>query len=141
MLMAPARYNHAQSGSAPMRITLVFCVLALTCPLRAQQPAPPELTIFLSPLKPIGEDGKTAWISQSIQQNLLNELTRIQGIRPIVPLIPPADHDVAIKDAKAAGAQFLIEGSYTLADPGLRITVQILDLRTSAYIGAAKATG
>src|SRR3954462_1268886 len=101
MLMAPARYNHARSGSPPMRITLVFCILALACPLRAQQPAPPELTIFLSPLKPIAEDGKTAWISQSIQQNLLNEAPRLQGIGPSAPLIPPADHDVAIKDAKA----------------------------------------
>src|SRR5580765_5294095 len=103
-----------------MRTAILPALLLLlsSSPLLAQQAhTPPEITIFLSPLKPIDEDGKSAWISQSIQQNLLNDLSRLQNIRPIVPLIPPADHDIAIKDAKAAGAQFLIEGSYTLADP------------------------
>src|SRR5688500_534432 len=125
-----------------MRIHLLATLLLITATAHAQQQAPPpEITIFLSPLKPVGEDGKTAWISHSIQQNIHHELTRLQGVRPILPTIPPADRDVAIKDAKAAGASLLLEGSYTLADPGIRITIQIFDLRTNAYIGAAKATG
>src|SRR5439155_7472448 len=94
----------------------------------------------LSPLQPIGEDGKTAWISQAVQQNVLNDLTRLQGVKPILAAAP-ADHDAAVKAAKAAGAQFLLEGSYTLADPGIRLTLQLFHLRTNAYIGAAKATG
>ena len=49
--------------------------------------------------------------------------------------------ELVVAQAKAAGAQFLLEGSYTLADPGIRITLQLFDLRTNAYIGAAKATG
>ena len=126
-----------------MRFHLLATLLLTISTARAQQaaPTPPETTIFLSPLRAVGEDGKTAWISQSVQQNILHDLTRVQGVRSILPTIPPADRDVAIKDAKAAGANFLLEGSYTLADPGIRITIQILDLRTNQYIGAAKATG
>ena len=115
----------------------VFLLLS-SSPLLAQQA--PEITIYLTPLNPIGEDGKTAWISQAVQQNVLNDLTRLQGVKPILAAAP-ADHDAAVKAAKAAGAQFLLEGSYTLADPGIRITLQLFDLRTNAYIGAAKATG
>ncbi len=125
------------------RTLLSILILLFTSPLLAQQStaAPPEITIYLSPLRVIGDDGKSAWISQSVQQNILHDLTRIQGVRPILPTTPPADRESAIKDAKSAGASFLLEGSYTLADPGIRITVQILDLRANAYIGAAKATG
>jgi TolB-like protein len=124
-----------------MRRIILSIVLFLCSPLLAQQAATPELTIFLPPLLPIGEDGKTAWIAHAVQQNILNDLTRVQGVKPILPAIPPADRDSAIKAAKSAGANFLLEGSYTLADPGIRITIQILDLATNQYIGAAKATG
>src|SRR5437660_496739 len=107
----------------PMLLSILL--LLFSSPLLAQQPAvPPELTIFLSPLHPVGEDGKTAWISQAVQQNILNDLTRLQGVRPILPTTPPADRDAAITAAKSARASFLLEGSYTLADPGIRITVQ-----------------
>jgi len=122
-----------------MRHTILGLILLLSSPLLAQQN--PEITIFLSPLRPIGEDGKTAWISQAVQQNIFHDLTRLQGVRPILPTTPPADRDAAITAAKSARANFLLEGSYTLADPGIRITVQLLDLRTNQYIGAAKATG
>lgn len=121
----------------------VCCLLALFFSptiLLAQQPAP-ELTIYLAPLNPIGEDGKTAWISQAVQQNNLNDLTRLQGIKPILAHAAQTDRDANIKSAKSAGAQFLLEGSYTLADPGVRITLQLFDLQSNAYIGAAKATG
>src|SRR5437764_5911542 len=124
-----------------MRSIILSVLLLLAAPLLAQQPAPPELTIFIARLHPIGEDGKTAWISQAVQQNILNDLTRVQRVKPILATTPPADRDAAINAAKSAGAQFLLEGSYTLADPGIRITVQLFDLRTSNYIGAAKATG
>ena len=121
---------------------LAILLFLASSPLLAQQAAaPPEITIFLSPVRVVGEDGKTAWISQSVQQNILHDLTRVQGVRPILPTTPPADREAAIKAAKSAGAHFLLEGSYTLADPGIRITIQILDLRTNAYIGAAKVTG
>jgi TolB-like protein len=126
-----------------MRFHLLATLLLIIPSASAQQaaPAPPELTIFLPPLQAVGEDGKTAWIAQAVQQNVLNDLSRLQGVRPILPATPPADRDAAIKAAKSAGANFLLEGSYTLADPGIRITVQLLDLRTNQYIGAAKATG
>ena len=127
-----------------MRSSIVAVILLLlsASPLLAQQTPPaPEITIFLSPLRVIGDDGKSAWISQAVQQNVLSDLTRLQSVRPILPATPPADHEAAIKAAKAAGANLLLEGSYQLADPGIRITIQILDLRTNQYIGAAKATG
>jgi len=123
-------------------IILAAALFLITSTTLAQQTAPgPEITIYLAPLKPVGDDGNTAWISQSVQQNILNDLIRLQGVKPILPATPPADRDAAIAAAKAAGAQFLLEGSYTLADPGVRLTLQLLDLRTNAYIGAAKATG
>jgi len=120
-----------------MRTAFIICIL-LSSAVFAQQT---ELTIFIGPLTPIGEDGKTAWISQAVQQNILNDLTRVQGVKPILPAAPPADRDAAIKAAKSAGAHFLLEGSYTLADPGIRITIQVFDLKTNTYIGSAKATG
>src|SRR4051794_18402814 len=121
-----------------MRSILLSVLLLLSSPLFAQQPA--EITIYLSPLTPIAEDGKTTWISQSVQQNIFHEFARVQGIRPILAA-NQIDRDAAIKAAKSAGANFLLEGSYTLADRGLRITLQLFDLRTNSYIGAAKATG
>jgi len=126
-----------------MKINILATLLLLIASTAlAQQATPaPEITIFLSPLHPIGDDGKSAWISQAIQQNILNDLTRLQSIRPIPSTTPLADHESAIKAAKSAGATLLLEGSYTLAEPGIRITIQILDLRTNQYIGAAKATG
>jgi TolB-like protein len=124
-----------------MRLAALLLMLVFVSRGFAQQPTPPELTIFISPLSAIGEDGKTAWISQAVQQNILHELTRVQGVKPVLPAAPPADHNAAVTAAKSAGAHFLLEGSYTLADPGIRITIQVFDLKTNAYIGAAKATG
>jgi TolB-like protein len=118
-----------------MRIPLLATLLLITTTAHAQ------LTIFIAPPKAVGEDGKTAWISQAVEQNIHNELIRTQGVRPILPATPPADREAAINAARAAGANYLLEGSYTLADPGIRITIQFLDLRTNQYIGAAKATG
>src|SRR5258706_5255202 len=126
----------------PNKTLASILLLLFPLPLLAQQRvAPAEITIYLAPIRVIGGDGKSAWISQSVQQTILHDLTRVQGVRPIGPTTPPADRESAIKDAKSSGASFLLEGSYTLADPGIRITIQILDLRTNSYIGAAKATG
>ncbi|HEV8605576.1 MAG TPA: hypothetical protein VGQ99_09435 [Tepidisphaeraceae bacterium] len=124
----------------PFRLTILLLLFSSTL-LAQQPPAPTEITIFLSPLRPIGDDGKSAWISQAFQQNLLNDLARLQQVRPLPPTNPVTDLESAIKAAKSAGATHLFEGSYQLADPGIRITAQILDLRTNQYIGAAKATG
>jgi len=109
---------------------------------QAQQPAAPgEVVLMIAPVRAIGDDGKSAWISQAVQQNLLNDLSRLQSVRPILPKEPVADLESAIKAAKAQNATHVFEGSFQLGDPGSRITGQILDLRTNQYVGAAKATG
>jgi TolB-like protein len=130
-----------------MRIhILAAMLLIISNTTLAQQAAPPapapgEVVIFVAPLRAIGEDGKTAWISQAVQQNVINDLTRLQKVRPVAAPGDATDLETLIKAAKAANATHLFEGSYQLGDPGIRITGQILDLRTNQYVGAAKATG
>src|SRR5688572_32843857 len=93
---------------------------------QAQQPAAPgEVVLMIAPVRAIGDDGKSAWISQAVQQNLLNDLSRLQSVRPILPKEPVADLESAIKAAKAQNATHLFEGSFQLGDPGIRITGQI----------------
>ncbi len=120
---------------------LLPSLLTLHLHAQAQLPGPAEVVIMIAPVRQIGDDGKSAWISQAVQQNLLNDLSRLHTVKPILPQDPVTDLESAIKAAKAQGATHLFEGSFQLGDPGIRITGQILDLRTNQYVGGAKATG
>src|SRR6267142_2783937 len=77
-------------GRTPMSRLAAILLLIIAAVASAQvatppAPAPGEITILIAPLRGIGEDGKTAWISQAIQHNLLNDLTRMQSVHPTLP--------------------------------------------------------
>src|SRR5262245_30671882 len=130
-----------------MRIALVVAVLwsGLALGADGQQAAvlPGEVSVLLLPLSPVGET-KMAWVGQAVQQNLLMELSKANSIQPIAPKGTGAaieDVDAAKKAASEVGAGFVMFGSVQEGAAGLRITGQVLEVRSGRYIGGVKATG
>jgi TolB-like protein len=108
--------------------------------------APPgRPSLLLLTFSPIGDAPNSAWIGPAIQQNALAELSRMRAVQPLVPAgqpaVNPLDAEQALKSARAAGATFVVYGSFQLADPGIRVTGQLLEVRTGQFIGGIKATG
>jgi len=115
---------------------------ALPAEPAAQQPA--GATVLLLPLKPIGDVGSHTWIAEAIEQNLVNELSRGQSVTSTILAKPAADVSTAAEALKAAGgtgASHVLFGSYQVNAAGLRITAQVLDMKTGKAIGSLKATG
>ena len=88
--------------------------------------------------------------SGGVQQNMLTDLSRAGGLQPITldarkpENAPPAagfDGDAAIRIARTQNADFVIYGTYQVADTDLRIIGVITDVMTGQPVGGIKATG
>jgi len=124
-----------------MRVTTFFLVI-MVCAVRVQA-ADAAPTVLLLPFGLLGEGGGGEWIGKAVQQSLLSDLSRNKSLQPLAPAqaARAVDLEEARKAGKAAGADFVVYGSYQLSETGLRITGQVLDVNSGRFVGGVKATG
>jgi TolB-like protein len=123
-----------------MKISLSLIVLlVVTVATRAQEG--PQ-TVVVMPFNALGTTETTNAIGISIQQVLAAELSRMKAIQPAAPTVAgPVTIESATKAANDARANLVIYGSYHVHERDLRITGQILDVRSNRFIGSLKMTG
>lgn len=100
-------------------------------------------TVLLLPFESVGS-APMPWAAEAMQQNLLAELARPRGVRPIVleTVSPqPITPERAVALGRQVGAAYVIFGSYQVVGVELRFTGQVLEVSTGQYQGALKATG
>jgi TolB-like protein len=123
------------------RILLAFLALSLFgIPVSAADAPKVLVTAFAE----ISDGPKRDWIARAIQQALVAELARLPIVSPVnaeaeTPAID--DAEAAIQAAKAAGAAYVVFGSYQLVEQELRITGQVLEAADGIVLGGIKATG
>jgi len=130
-------------------------VLLATTPLRAADPvvvaaapavAPAPVTsqrILILPFGKLTAAPDKAWIAAAVQQNLMTDLGRVPGLTAV-----PYTLDVTIPSTSVAarlgdqsGAQYAVMGAMQAVDLQVRLTAQVVDVKTSDIIGTAKVTG
>ena len=102
--------------------------------------------VLLMPFGEITDGPSHDWIGRAIEQSLLADLSRINGIKPVVYLNTANANKVmdpiaAIKAGREMDADILIFGSYQIVGDSLRITGQIFDADSAEPIGGLKASG
>ncbi len=100
-------------------------------------------TVLIMPFAPLGDASRIAWVGQAVQQNMANELSRMRSMKVVPAAQAPAQNDAKSvrKAAAEAGAAYVVFGSFQIVEPDLRITGELLDVRTGQSLAGLKATG
>jgi TolB-like protein len=135
-------------GETPMLWELAFMrhlftaaiVLALVSIARAEPATQPSCDVFVTPFTALGGDNSLDWAGKAVSQNLLTDLAqaKFHPLEADKALPTTADAQAA---ARAAGAKFLIAGTYQTVQLQVRFTGQILDVASGNVIGGMSATG
>ena len=126
-------------------LIILLPLLVAAAPPPGQQPAPAansQPTVLLIPFKPLS-DNNTVWIADGIQQNLLNELSRVHSTKPIVQKSQTAvaTPEEAANAGKNAAAVYALFGSYQISGDELRITAQLVNVASGKIVAGLRATG
>jgi TolB-like protein len=107
------------------------------------QPAPAEVGTVL--VLPFVESAGASypWMSRAIQQDLLVDLSRTTRARIDAPAStgPAADLSAAVEAGRGANAALVVYGQYQVNGGNVRITGQIVDVKTEKAGGSFSATG
>jgi TolB-like protein len=85
---------------------------------------PAKEKVLILPFESADANARDVWIGRGIQQNLKTDFSRAKLLVPIAPqdAKPAGDEAEALKAAQAAGARYVILGSFQTMDGNLRIT-------------------
>jgi len=122
-----------------LRVSAVHADSAAPQPANSSGPQP-SCDVYLTPFTPLVSDNSLDWVGKAVQQNLLTDLARA-NYHPLgsdKPIATTADAQAA---AKAAGAKFLISGTYQVADQQVRFTGQLIDAGNGNVLGGISTTG
>ncbi len=114
-----------------------------TQPMPATQPVavvPASAHVLVLPFQPLADDESPAWLGRAVQQNLLTDLAHGHlspaGADTADPAVTPQDQ------GRAAGARFVITGTYQTFEGLLRFRGQIIDVNQGGAIaGGFTETG
>ena len=102
------------------------------------RPAP--LAVMLTPFKSIGDSNNSDWISQAIEEELASDLNRNASVRVMhSPTTGPSSD--GLNEARQAGAQRLIVGTYQAVDDQVRINGEVVDPTDGKSVGHLRVTG
>jgi TolB-like protein len=96
--------------------------------------------VYLTPFTALSNDNTLDWMGKAVEQNLLTDLARAK-LHPLAADKPLANTADAQAAAKAAGAKYLIAGSYQVADQQVRFNAQLIDAGTGNVLGGISTTG
>jgi TolB-like protein len=119
-------------------ILAAIMLVAFGSVVLAQEAKPAKVLVL--PFESIGPEPKD-WIARALEQNLMAELARVPSVEPVAGTTSAGDQEAALKAATAAGAKFVVFGSYQAVDSDLRMTGQVIDVETKQALAGLKATG
>lgn len=96
----------------------------------AARPAPPERSLAILPFRNIGGDRENEYFCEGLAEDLLNVLSRVDGLRVAARSSAFAFRDL-MSDVRTIGEKLnvasVLEGSVRKSDGQLRITVRLVD--------------
>lgn len=119
-------------------ILAMFASAAHSAP--TTQPAVVGADVLVLPFQEIDANPAQGWIGQAIQQSLVADLSQLRSLQPGEGQARARTED-AIAAARAAGARYVVLGSYQLVEPQLRITGQVIEADSGRVLGGLKSTG
>lgn len=126
-----------------LSITLLACISLFA---RGQTTQPVTLpTVLVLKFEQVDQAAGFAWLSRSIQQSLVTDINRSRFARatvlPEARSAPTTDTSVALGLAREQRADFVVVGGYQAWDDALRITAQVIDVKSGEGVGSLKSTG
>jgi TolB-like protein len=120
--------------------TASVVLLLLTSIARADPSTQPSCDVFVTPFTSLGGDNSLDWAGKAVSQNLLTDLAqgKFHPMEADKAFPTTADAQAA---AKAAGAKFLITGTYQTLQLQVRFNGQIVDVASGNVVGGLSATG
>ena len=121
----------------------VLCVLvSLMAAARAwADAATTRPTVAVAPFQVLGPDGHD-WLGRAVQEGVATSLQRSSGFSGlIVAGLAPADARAAIDMTKSAAADVVVFGAVQIQDDQIRVTGQLISIRTGRPLGAFIADG
>jgi TolB-like protein len=117
-----------------------FILLALMSVARANPSTQPSCDVFVTPFTSLGGDNALDWAGKAVSQNLLTDLAqaRFHPVEADKAFPTTADAQSA---ARAAGAKYLITGTYQTLQLQVRFNGQIIDVNNGSVVGGISATG
>ncbi len=108
-----------------------------------QTPAAAARRILILPFARLTAAKDKAWIATAVQQNLMTDLGRVPGLTavPYALDVTIPSVNVAARLADQSGAQFAVMGAMQAVDLQVRLTAQVVDVKTADILGTAKVTG
>jgi TolB-like protein len=100
---------------------------------------PSRPTLVVLPFRNLGQQGASGHFAEGLTEDLVISLSRIRGLAVIASRISPAGdpRDVAAK----FGARYLVGGSVRRSGKRLRITADLIDGASGAYVWAGRFDG
>jgi len=92
---------------------------------------PAAVRIGVLPFTAIGPARGNEWMGKAIQQSLIADLSRMDGVQAREMKSPNHTDDV----------DWMVKGEFQILDPNLRITGQVIDAQGGQVIGGIKTSG
>jgi TolB-like protein len=100
-----------------------------------------EGRILVLPFATLNKSADQSWLGQSIQQSIVADLMTSAPGRIMSSDVSAADSTTAVAAGKAAGARYVILGSFASLPQDIRVTGIVIDSTTGYAVAAIKATG
>jgi TolB-like protein len=101
-----------------------------------------SLSVMILPFREIGNNAADAWISEAVDWDLKSELLKnYQVTFTPAPAKLPDSQAEAIQDGLAAGAQFVVYGTYHVVNGQVRVNGSIVSVADGRATGSVIATG
>jgi len=97
--------------------------------------------ILVLPFAAVNPSQYQQWLGRSIQQSLAADLTASSPGRIASADTEAADTAAALDAGRKAGAAYVVQGTFTTVGQSLRLTGQLLDVKSSQTVTGLKATG
>lgn len=99
-----------------------------------------EASIAVLPFASLTTDPEQAYFGEGVSEEILNQLARIEGLRVIsrTSSFSFVGQDIEMPQiAERLGVTYILEGSVRQAGNQLRITAQLIDVRTNSHLWSA----
>jgi TolB-like protein len=105
--------------------------------------APPPAQVYVLPFRALTPAPSVAWVGRAVQQTIVGDVARDHVTASAGDGAGTGDTAAdALSAARAAGARYVVTGTYQWSDPKIRLDGQLLDVATGTPIGGGMtATG
>lgn len=127
-----------------IRLICAMCVVLSVTAVEAladSSTTRPTITVAVMPLNVQGDAGGD-WLGRAMQEGLATGLRQASGVSGVIVAgLAPIDSSSAIAMAKSADADAVIFGDIQIIGGQMRVTGQIISMRTGQSLGALRSDG